>query len=119
YSSLDLLMLLPASFLKIDRSFVAQMLDNAKAAAVVEAIIRLAHETGMQTIAEGIETGAQLERLTAMGCDIGQGHHFATALDRERLLEYLARRAASGGLPAAVGGVFLTGISRGAHNPLN
>lgn len=89
YSSLDLLMQLPASYLKIDRSFVGQMLSNGKAAAVVEAIVCLAHETGLQTIAEGIETETQLRQLQAIGCDIGQGHHFSPALGRDALLEYL------------------------------
>lgn len=89
YSSLDLLMQLPASHLKIDRSFVGRMLTNAKAAAVVGNIVRLAHDTGLQTIAEGIETPEQLRYLQSIGCDIGQGHHFAPALDRDTLLEYM------------------------------
>lgn len=89
YSSLELLTQLPANYLKIDRKFVGQMLGNIKAAAVVDAIVRLARETGLETIAEGIETAAQLKHLQSIGCDIGQGHHFSVALDRERLLEFL------------------------------
>jgi EAL domain-containing protein (putative c-di-GMP-specific phosphodiesterase class I) len=105
YSSLDLLMQLPASYLKIDRSFVSQMFSNGKAAAVVEAIVRLAHQTGLQVIAEGIETVAQLQQLRAIGCDIGQGHHFSPALGRDALLEYLRGGNASvaGLLPGAPG----------------
>lgn len=102
YSSLELLTQLPASYLKIDRKFVGQMLGNAKAAAVVGAIVRLARETGLETIAEGIETGAQLRHLQSIGCDIGQGHHFSPALGRDALLEYLrACNGAARGLPNA------------------
>lgn len=89
YSSLDLLMRLPVSYLKIDRSFVARMSTTGKAATLVEAIVRLAHEIGLETIAEGIETAEQLHRLQSLGCDVGQGHYFAPAMGREALLEYL------------------------------
>lgn len=96
YSSLDLLMQLPASYLKIDRSFISRMLTNGKAAALVEAIVRLAREIGLQTIAEGIETTEQLKQLQMLGCDIGQGHHFAPALGRDALVAYLKSRSAPG-----------------------
>jgi len=92
YSSLDLLMQLPASYLKIDRSFVSQMLTRPKAAAVVHAIVRLARETGLQTIAEGVETAEELQQLKSIGCDIAQGHYYSPALDRDMLLEYLRAR---------------------------
>lgn len=92
YSSFDLLMQVPASYLKIDRSFIARMLENPKAATLVEVLVRLAHQMELQAIAEGVETASQLARLQALGCDIGQGHYFTPALDRDGLLDYLALR---------------------------
>jgi EAL domain-containing protein (putative c-di-GMP-specific phosphodiesterase class I) len=88
YSSLDLLMRLPVSYLKIDRSFIARMLSSCKAGALVEAIVRMGHEIGLETIAEGIETPEQLQRLWELRCEIGQGHYFCAALAREQLLEW-------------------------------
>lgn len=95
YSSLDLLMRLPVSYLKIDRSFVAGMLTCTKADLLVEAIVRMGHEVGVEVIAEGIETSDQLQRLWELGCDIGQGYHFSPARAREPLLEWLRTRPAS------------------------
>jgi EAL domain-containing protein (putative c-di-GMP-specific phosphodiesterase class I) len=89
YSSLDLLMRLPVSYLKIDRSFVGSMLASHKAGALVEAIVRIGHELGLETIAEGIETSEQLQRLCDLDCALGQGHWFCPALPRETLLERL------------------------------
>lgn len=94
YSSLDLLMRLPVSYLKIDRSFIARMLTSCKADALVEAIVRMAHEIGVETIAEGIETADQLQRLWELNCEIGQGHYFCPAMAREQLLEWLRTRPA-------------------------
>jgi len=89
YSSLSLLVKLPVRQLKIDRSFIRQLGKSRKAVAVVEAIIRLARELGMKTIAEGIETADQRDRLRALGCDIGQGFYFGRAMSREDLLASL------------------------------
>lgn len=101
YSSLSLLAQLPVSYLKIDRSFVTQMTTSAKVASVVRAIVRLGHELGVETVAEGIETSEQLHCLQAQGCDIGQGHLFCPALGREELLAWLrGGEAANPPLPA-------------------
>ncbi len=89
YSSLDLLMRLPVSYLKIDRSFVGGMLGSSKASALVEAIVRMGHEIGVETIAEGIETSEQLQRLLELDCGIGQGYYFCPAVPREQLLAWL------------------------------
>lgn len=96
YSSLSLLTRLPVRYLKIDRSFVAQLGASRKAEAIVEAIIRLGREIGLETIAEGIETEWQLEYLRELGCDIGQGYYFSPALSREDLLKRLQSRVTSG-----------------------
>jgi len=95
YSSLSLLTRLPVSCLKIDRSFVTQMHSSRKAAVVVETIIRLGQEMGLETVAEGIETAAQLHRLQELGCDIGQGHFFCAALERNALLGSLRTECAA------------------------
>jgi EAL domain-containing protein (putative c-di-GMP-specific phosphodiesterase class I) len=92
YSSIDLLMRLPVSYLKIDRSFVARMLTSCKAATLVEGILRMGHEVGVEVIAEGIETAEQLRRLCELECEIGQGHYYCAALSREALLGWWRSR---------------------------
>lgn len=74
YSSLAYLRYLPAKQLKVDRSFVAGLTTDSRDAALVAAVISLAHQFGMTCVAEGIETAEQLERLRDLGCDLGQGY---------------------------------------------
>jgi EAL domain-containing protein (putative c-di-GMP-specific phosphodiesterase class I) len=74
HSSLGRLRELPVTTLKIDRSFVADLPHDRGAAAIVSAIIQLAHSLGVQPLAEGIETREQLEFLIAHGCTLGQGY---------------------------------------------
>lgn len=74
YSSLAYLRYLPAKQLKVDRSFVAGLTTNTRDAALVAAVIGLAHEFGMTCVAEGVETAEQLERLRHLGCDLAQGY---------------------------------------------
>jgi diguanylate cyclase (GGDEF)-like protein len=73
YSSMSYLRRLPIDKLKIDRTFVAGMAAHVDSNAIVQAIISLAHSLRLKVIAEGVETGAQLETLKAMGCDQYQG----------------------------------------------
>jgi len=83
FSSLAYLRRLPLDQLKIDRAFIAD-LDHPRAGstarAIVSAIHELARALNLQTVAEGIETGAQQQMLAELGCDIGQGFLFAQAL---------------------------------------
>jgi EAL domain-containing protein (putative c-di-GMP-specific phosphodiesterase class I) len=74
HSSLERLRQLPVSTLKIDRSFVADLPHDRGAAAIVVAIIQLAHSLDLQPLAEGIETQEQLDFLLEHGCDLGQGY---------------------------------------------
>ncbi|MDX6523308.1 MAG: hypothetical protein QOI17_821 [Gaiellales bacterium] len=74
HSSLGRLRDLPVTTLKIDRSFIADLPDDRGAAAIVTAIIQLAHSLGVQPLAEGIETREQLDFLVANGCLLGQGY---------------------------------------------
>jgi len=76
YSSLSYLRSFPFSKVKIDRSFVADLVTRPDSAAVVRAVIALARDLGMRTTAEGIETAEQLDLLRAEGCIEGQGYLF-------------------------------------------
>ncbi|WP_273028754.1 bifunctional diguanylate cyclase/phosphodiesterase [Massilia timonae] len=77
YSSLQYLKRLPVDVLKIDRSFVQDIVGNPDGAALVDAIISLAHGLRMQVIAEGVETIEQLDYLRGCGCDEVQGHVYS------------------------------------------
>ena len=90
YSSLSLLNRLPVQHLKIDRSFVAQLTTNRRAVMIVEAVIKLAHALGMESIAEGVESKDQIEQLKDLGCDIVQGFFFSPAVSRDKLLRFLS-----------------------------
>jgi EAL domain-containing protein (putative c-di-GMP-specific phosphodiesterase class I) len=74
-SSLAYLQTLPATELKIDKSFVTDLSSNARNAIMVRSTIALAHELGMKVVAEGIEDRQCLDRLAELGCDTGQGWH--------------------------------------------
>jgi diguanylate cyclase (GGDEF)-like protein/PAS domain S-box-containing protein len=76
YSSLAYLKRLPVGKMKIDMSFVRDMLDDHNDYAIVNTIIGMGHTLDMKTLAEGVETPAQAETLLAMGCLEGQGYHF-------------------------------------------
>jgi diguanylate cyclase (GGDEF)-like protein/PAS domain S-box-containing protein len=77
YSSLSYLHRFPIDVIKIDRSFVAELSTGGKQPAIVSAIVSLAGHLGMQVVAEGIETGEQLELLRGIGCGFGQGYLFS------------------------------------------
>ncbi len=83
YSSLSYLHRLPVDTLKIDRSFVIQMMKNNENAEIVRTIVSLAKTLGMSVIAEGVETLEQLEHLQKLECANGQGYLFAKPLKVE------------------------------------
>jgi diguanylate cyclase (GGDEF)-like protein len=85
YSSLARLRDLPVTELKLDRSFVKQICEDERAAAIVESTVKLAHSLGLRLVAEGVEDACMLERLTAMGCDVGQGYHLGRAVTPDAL----------------------------------
>ena len=81
YSSLAYLDQLPFDVLKIDKSFVDGLTDPDREYGVVSAIVGIGKTMGKTVLAEGIENPVQLQILRAMGCDLGQGYHFARPLD--------------------------------------
>ncbi len=89
YSSLTNLRRLPIDILKIDRSFVAEIGTDAKAAAFAYSIVSLARPLGLLTVAEGIESDGQLKTMLNAGCDLGQGYHFAPPHDPDTFLELM------------------------------
>ncbi len=88
YSSMAQLRHIPATELKVDRSFVRDMLREDDACSMVERTIELGHDLEMVVVAEGVETAEQADALRAYGCEIGQGYHFGrpVPIDELRLL---------------------------------
>jgi len=110
-ASIEYLTKLPATELKIDRSFVAEMLTDTRMAAIVRSTIDLARNLDLTVVAEGIETAEAMERLAALGCDLGQGYFFSKPLPPEQLTEELAAAFGLGGaeLRSLSGAVFAPG----------
>jgi len=91
YSSLSYLSALPVDTLKIDQSFVRDMLEDKGDMAIVHGIIALAKAFERNTVAEGIETDEQYEALLDMGCEIGQGYGIARPMSAEDLAGWQVR----------------------------
>ena len=97
YSSMSYLKKYSVDYLKIDQSFVRDMVLDATSRAITETIILMAHKLGLKVVAEGVETEEQFDRLHAAGCDYVQGYFFSEALPAERfeqlLLQHLAMQS--------------------------
>ena len=93
YSSLSYLETLPVDTLKIDRSFVAPIVDDPFQAEVARSVIRLAHRRSLRVVGEGVETAAQREHLRAMGCDEAQGLLFSKPVSAKNFTAALTRGA--------------------------
>jgi diguanylate cyclase (GGDEF)-like protein len=94
YSSLSYLRDLPIDELKLDRSFIFPMADDARAAALVASTIDLAHSLGLRIVAEGVETQLAYTELTRMGCDQAQGYYMSRPVPAAELDQWLSTRHA-------------------------
>jgi diguanylate cyclase (GGDEF)-like protein/PAS domain S-box-containing protein len=90
YSSLSYLQQFPFDILKIDRRFVSAITTNSDDAALVEAIVDLGKLFRLHTVAEGIETTDQGDKLRQLGCEFGQGYHFARPVPVEQTADLIA-----------------------------
>jgi EAL domain-containing protein (putative c-di-GMP-specific phosphodiesterase class I) len=88
-SSLGYLQKLPATELKIDKSFVQTIVTDSRNAIMVRSTVELAHQLGMKIVAEGIEDEPCLQFLAEMGCDTGQGYHIGRPMSAAALADYL------------------------------
>ncbi len=89
YSSLSYLKKLPVDEIKVDKSFVIDMVTDADSAAIVRSTIELAHNLNLQVVAEGVETQEILDRLIALGCDKAQGYFFSRPLPADEFQSWL------------------------------
>ena len=108
YCSLSYLQQFPVDTLKIDRSFVARIGDDEGAGEIIRLIVGLAHTLGLDVVAEGTETAAQVDHLAALGCGYAQGYFFgrpigargdcvsAVGRDQSQPIRRLATSVASG-----------------------
>jgi len=94
FSALSYLKLFDIDYLKIDRSFISNLVSDGSDKALTEAIVDLAHRLGIQAIAEGVESGAQRDALAAIGCDYIQGFFYSQAVPRDRFEDMLERQMA-------------------------
>ncbi len=90
YSSMSYLKRLPIDTLKIDRSFVSDLPQDANDLAIATAIVAVGHSLGLTVIAEGIESADQAEALLNLGCDLGQGYLYARPMPAGEVVRYLA-----------------------------
>jgi diguanylate cyclase (GGDEF)-like protein/PAS domain S-box-containing protein len=95
YSSLSYLHMFPFDYLKIDRSFVMQADDDQskKNKRLINSMVSIAEDLGLQTIAEGIETQQEYETVKSLGCQFGQGYYFARPLPLEEIMVLLAKQS--------------------------
>jgi EAL domain-containing protein (putative c-di-GMP-specific phosphodiesterase class I) len=92
YSSMSYLQRFPIDKLKIDRSFISEILTRADDASIVRAIVSLAHGLKLKVVAEGVETHEQLEFLRSIGCDEYQGYYFSAALSAGDFAKLIGRQ---------------------------
>lgn len=88
YSSLEHLYKIPIDFLKIDRSFIHDFVENSKCKEITSSIINMAKKLNVMTIAEGVENDCQVDELINYGCDIMQGFNFCKPLPSEQFSQF-------------------------------
>ena len=92
YSSLSYLRRYPFDRLKIDRSFIQYIMEDAADLELVNATIAMAHGLELKVVAEGVETEDQLATLAALGCDYAQGYLFSKPASAEKIVEMIGRQ---------------------------
>ncbi len=92
YSSMGYLKRLPVDELKVDRSFVAGMLEHLDDEIIVRSVVDLGHNLGLTVVAEGVEDQATQDALTAIGCDVIQGYYTGRPMTVQLLDEWIAER---------------------------
>ena len=92
YSSLAYLQRLPVYAVKIDKSFVRDMVIDLSSRAIVEATVDLAHRLGLKVIAEGVESQQTYEQLVQIGCDGAQGYYLSRPIAAQALAKWIAER---------------------------
>jgi EAL domain-containing protein (putative c-di-GMP-specific phosphodiesterase class I) len=90
YSSLSYLQHIPVDVLKIDRSFIREVVASEKNLELIRAIVNMAEGMGMETTAEGVETKEQKEIILSIGCRYGQGYYWAKPLEQQIVEEFLS-----------------------------
>ena len=101
FSSLSYLKRFPLDRLKIDQSFIRDLVTNRDDQAIAAATINLGHSLGLAVIAEGVETENQLEILRSLGCNEAQGYLFARPMPADELEQFLHTHAARRTQPRA------------------
>ncbi len=92
YASLTHLLTVPVDYIKIDKSFVDQLVPGHGGAAIIEGLVCIAQNLGIKIVAEGIETREQHALLRELGCDLGQGYLFAKPIDRVVMTDLFLRQ---------------------------
>lgn len=95
YSSLSYLRRFALDILKIDRSFISEMLTNSESREIVKTILSLGNNLGMEVVAEGVETPEQMSLLKSLGCDFAQGYFFSRPLDSPGVAQTLTKSEAN------------------------
>ena len=111
YSSLSYLRRLPLDKLKIDRTFIRELATSRDDAAIVRAIVSLAHNLRIKVIAEGVETPDQLAYLREAGCDQYQGYHYSAPIPNDAFVAMMRDHQSAAFAPSATG-LDDTGINR-------
>jgi len=96
YSSLAYLKKMPVDVIKIDKSFVFGMLENRADYQIIMSTIAMVKNLGLQVIAEGVETSAQLRSLTENGCDVIQGYYFSKPIPEVELFNFIESQVVDG-----------------------
>jgi len=92
YSSLAYLKRFPVGKLKIDQSFIRDIVEDANDLAIASTIISMGHSLRLQVLAEGVENGDQLARMLEHGCDLAQGYHFSPPVPAAEFADLLRRQ---------------------------